>query len=85
MSFVVGGDLMQALGRMRQQVAVLVDRAALYWHAIAHDGDRSLKPWCAIDNEELGRRRPRRMRSSSTARQASVLPLPILLIASNTF
>jgi hypothetical protein len=32
-----------------------------------------------------GRRSPRRMRSSSTARQASVLSLPILLIASNTF
>src|SRR6202008_482886 len=56
---IVGGDLlMQAFGRMRQQVAVLVDRAALYWHAIPYDGDRSLKPWCAIDNEELGPLQP---------------------------
>jgi hypothetical protein len=49
---------MQALGRVRQQVAVLVDRAALYWHAIPHDGDRSLQPGRAIDDEELGPPQP---------------------------
>src|SRR5581483_1605308 len=52
---VVGGDLlMQALGRMRQQVPVLVRGTALHRHAIPHGGDYSLKPWRAVDNEEFG-------------------------------
>src|SRR5262245_34856737 len=43
----------QSLGRMRQEVAVLVDRAALHRHAVPHGGDRGLEPGRAIDDEEL--------------------------------
>lgn len=45
---------MQALGRMCQQVAVLVNRTALDRNAVPHRGDRSLKPRRAIDDKELG-------------------------------
>ncbi|MGX1350515.1 hypothetical protein AB7M49_004091 [Bradyrhizobium elkanii] len=52
---VVGRDLLvQALRRMRQQIPVLVDRAALHRHAIPHSGDGLLKSTCAVDNEEFG-------------------------------
>jgi hypothetical protein len=51
----VGSDLlMQALGRVRQQVPVLVDRAALHRHAVPHRGDGLVEPRRAIDDEELG-------------------------------
>ena len=70
---------------MRQQVAVLVNRAALHRHAVPHGGDRALEPRRAIDDEELGPPLPRRMRSSSTARQASALSPPMALTASSTF
>ena len=52
---VVGGDLVvQALGRVGQQVPVLVDRAALHRHAVPDGGDRLLQPRRAVDDEELG-------------------------------
>jgi len=50
---VVGGDLLvQALGGMAEQVAMLVHRAALKGHAVPHGCDRLLQPRCAIDNQE---------------------------------
>jgi hypothetical protein len=53
--FVVGGDLiMQPLGRVRQEMAMFVDRAALNRHAAPHRGDRVLEAGRAIDDEELG-------------------------------
>ena len=53
---VIGGDLiMQALGRMREKVSVLVDRAALDRHAVPDGGNRLVEPRCAVDNEELRR------------------------------
>src|SRR6185312_16690137 len=56
---VVGSDLvMEALGRMRQQVPVLVHGTALHWHAIPHDGDCGLKPRRAVDNKEFGPAQP---------------------------
>src|SRR5262249_12886953 len=52
---VVGGDLLlQALGRMRQQVPVLVNSTALHRRAIPHGGDCGLKPRRTVDNEEFG-------------------------------
>ena len=40
---VLGGDLLvQALGGVRQQVAMLVHCAALHRHAVPHRGDRGL-------------------------------------------
>src|SRR5262249_58370592 len=52
---VVGSDLLvQALGRMRQEVAVLVDRAALHRYAVPHGGDRAIEPGRAVHNEKLG-------------------------------
>src|SRR5215204_4246121 len=51
---VIGGDLLvQALGRMREQVPVLVNRASLHRNAVPHGGDRVLEPRRAIDDEEL--------------------------------
>src|SRR5438046_2558517 len=52
---VIGGDLIvQTLGCVRQQVPVLVDRAALDRYAVPDGGDRVLEPRRAIDDEELG-------------------------------
>jgi SNF2-related domain len=52
---VVGGDLLvQALGRMCQQVAMLVDGAALDRNAVPDGGDRVLEPRRAIDYQEFG-------------------------------
>ena len=52
---VVGGDLLvQALGGVREQVAVLVNRAALHRHAVPDGGDGLLEPRRAVDDEELG-------------------------------
>ena len=51
---VVGGDLvMQSLGRMREQVPMLVDRAALDRHTVPHGSDRLVEPRRAVDDEEL--------------------------------
>ena len=51
---VVGGDLLvQALGRVGEQVAMLMNRAALKRHAVPDGGDRLLQPRCAVDDQEL--------------------------------
>ncbi len=39
---------------MREKIPVLLDRAALNWHAVPHGGDRLVEPGRAIDDEELG-------------------------------
>jgi rhamnose transport system substrate-binding protein len=80
---VTGGDLLvQALGGVRQQVPVLVHRAALDRHAVPHGGDGLVEARRSVDDEELGPLQPARTRSSSTLRQASALSPPMLLIAS---
>src|SRR6516164_3529355 len=51
---VVGRDLLvQTLGSMGEQVAVLVDRAALGRHVAPEPGQRLLQPAPAINNQEL--------------------------------
>ena len=45
--------LVQALGRVGQQVPVLVDRAAPHRHAVPDGGDRFVETQRAIDDEEL--------------------------------
>jgi transposase-like protein len=45
---------MQTLGCMRQQIAVLVDGAALDRNTVPNRRDRILQPRRAIDDEELG-------------------------------
>ncbi len=51
---VVGRDfLMQALGCMRQQIAVFVDGAALDRNAVPNRGNRILEPGRAVDDEEF--------------------------------
>ena len=44
---------MQPLGSVGQQVAVLVDRAALGWHVTPEGGQRLLQPSPAVDDQEL--------------------------------
>jgi hypothetical protein len=44
---------MQPLGRVSQQVAMLVDRAALGRHVAPEGGQRLLQPGAAIDNQKL--------------------------------
>ena len=52
---VVGGDLLvQALGGVREEIAMLVNRAALDRHAVPDDGDGLVEPRRAVDDEELG-------------------------------
>src|SRR5262249_30033675 len=84
---VVGTDfLMQPLGRMRQQIAMLVNCAALHRDVAPHRAASALSspvPPSMISNS--GRRRPRLTRSSSTVRQAAALSLPMSLTASSTF
>jgi len=56
---VVGGDLLvQALGGVRQQVPVLVHRAALDRHAVPHGGDGLVEARRSVDDEELGPLQP---------------------------
>src|SRR5215472_12462615 len=51
---IIGGDLLaQALGRVRQQVAMLVHGAALHRHVIPDGSDRGLEPGRAVNDEEL--------------------------------
>src|SRR5260370_2342792 len=50
--------LMQALGRVRQQVPMLVTRAALDRNAVPNGGDRLVEPRRAVDDEELGPPQP---------------------------
>ena len=53
---VVGGDLVvQALGRVREEIAMLVNRAPLDRHTVPDGGNRLLEPRRAVDEEELGR------------------------------
>ena len=52
---VVGVDLLvQALGGMGEQVAVLVNCAWLHGHVISDGGNRFVERRCVVDNEELG-------------------------------
>jgi hypothetical protein len=52
---IVGTDLfVQELGGARQQVPVLVHRAAPHRRAFPDGSDRFLEPRCAVDDEELG-------------------------------
>src|SRR4029077_9130887 len=52
---VVGGDLLvQALGGVREEIAMLVNRAALDRHAVPDGGDGLVEPRCAVDDEEFG-------------------------------
>src|SRR5439155_2217892 len=51
---VIGRDrLMQPLRRVGEQVAVLVDRAALGRHVAPEPGQRLLQPAAAVNNQEL--------------------------------
>jgi len=51
---VIGGDLLvQALGRVGEQIAMLVHGATLNRRAVPHGGDRLVEAGRAIDNEEL--------------------------------
>jgi hypothetical protein len=51
---VIGGDLLvQALGRVAEQVAILVNRAPLNGHAVPDCDDRLLQPCCAVYDQEL--------------------------------
>src|SRR6516165_5310897 len=51
---VVGGDLVvQPLGRVGQQVALLVNGAALGWHIAPERGQRLFQPGSAVDNQQL--------------------------------
>ena len=44
---------MQALGRVGEQVAMLMNRAPLDRHAIPDSGNRLLQPWRPVNDEEL--------------------------------
>ena len=43
---------MQALGRVREQIAVLMNGTALHRHVIPNGGDRFLQSRCAVDDEK---------------------------------
>lgn len=49
---------MQTLGRVRQQVPVLVDCAALHRHAVPDGRDGLVEPRRTVDDEELGPTQP---------------------------
>src|ERR1022692_3211347 len=58
---VIRGDLvMQTLGCVREEIAVLVNRAALHRHAVPHGGNRLVEARCAVDDEELRPSQPAR-------------------------
>ena len=44
---------MQSLGRMREQVPMLVHGASLHRDTVPHGGKRLLQPRCAVNDEEL--------------------------------
>ncbi len=51
---IVGGDLLvQAHRSVREQVSVLVDRAALHRYTVPDRGDGLVEPRRAIDDEEF--------------------------------
>ena len=76
---------MQALGCVSEQVAMLVDRAALGRHLAPEGGKCLFQPSTAIDDQELWLAQPTLMRSSRTARHASRVSPPIFLMANSTF
>src|SRR5437764_7593716 len=76
---------MQPLGCVSEQVAVLVDRAALGRHVAPEGGQRLLQPSAAVDNQKLWLRSPRLTRSSRTARHAALVSPPMFLTANSTF
>jgi hypothetical protein len=81
---VIGGDLVvQALGRVREEVPVLM--TPLNRHAVPDRGDCLSSPGAPSTMRKAGGRRARSTRSSRTARQASVVSPPMLLSANNTF
>ena len=83
---VVGRDLLvQPLRGMGEQVSMLVHRAPLCRHAFPDGSERLLEPRRAVHDDELGPAQARPMRSSRTARQASVVSPPMCLTASSTF
>src|SRR6516164_3199462 len=50
---VVGGHLVvQSLGRMREQVPMLMHGASLHRDTVPHGGKRLLQPRCAVNDEE---------------------------------
>lgn len=49
-----GASALQPLGRIRQKIAVLLDRAALHRYAVPDAGDRAIEPRRAVHDEELG-------------------------------
>src|SRR5947207_10801290 len=56
---VIGGDLVvQALGRVRQQVAMLVHGTSLHRHSLPDRGDGLLQPRRPVNDEELGPPQP---------------------------
>ena len=74
---VVGADLLvQALGSMGEQVAVLVNCAPLRRHAVPDGRNRLVVPRRAVDDEELGLTQTALDEIVRTARQASVLSRP---------
>src|ERR1019366_5527339 len=84
---VVRGDLvMQALWGMREQVSVLMNRAALHRHSVPDRGDGLVEPRRAIDNEEFGPTQPALDEVvQHSAPCLGALPAHALLIASSTF
>src|SRR5262249_43330562 len=83
---VVGRDLlMQALGCMNEQVAVLVNRAALGRHVAPEGGQCLLQPVPPSTIRNSGLRSPRLTRSSRTARHAALVSPPMFLAANSTF
>ena len=68
---IVGADfLMHALRRVREQIAMLVNGAALYQCAVPNDGNRAFSsPGAPSTIRNSGRRRPRPIRSSRTERK----------------
>src|SRR6202035_4221532 len=83
---VIGRDLlMQPLGGVGKQVAVLVNRAALGRHVAPERDQRLLQPLPPSTIRNSGLCSPRRTRSSRTASQASLVSPPMFLTASSTF
>jgi hypothetical protein len=83
---IVGADfLMQALGRVRKQIAVRMNRAPLHLHAIPNGGDCFFQSRRAVDDEK--RRLPQTTLDQIIENGApgSADSLPMFLTASITF
>ena len=81
---VLGELVVQRLRRVGEQVAVLVDRAALD-RRIRHSGQRRLEARAPSTMTKSGAFRPRASRSPRNARHAARLSPPMVLIASRIF